>query len=111
MRITTDSRPMEQPKDPETDPLFQLYRLLATPEERDELAAIYRAGNFGYGMVKTKLADAAERYFAEARARRAEYAADPDRVRAILADGAARARRKAGEVLRRAQVACGLRTA
>jgi tryptophanyl-tRNA synthetase len=108
MRITTDSRPMEEPKEPESDHLFQLYSLVATPEERDRMAALYRQGGFGYGDVKKALADAAERFFAEARARRVELAADPKRIREILADGAARARKKASQVLTRAKKACGL---
>lgn len=65
MRITTDSRPMEQPKlDFESDHLYQLYSLFATDAQRDEMAALYRRGGFGYGQVKTALADAAESYFA-----------------------------------------------
>jgi tryptophanyl-tRNA synthetase len=108
MRIVTDSRPMDEPKDPESDHLFQLYSLVATPEEREAMAALYRRGGFGYGEVKKALADAAERFFAEPRARRAEFAADENRIREILADGAARARRKAEEVLNRAKRACGL---
>lgn len=110
MRITTDSRPMEQPKlDFESDHLYQLYSLFATDAQRDEMAALYRRGGFGYGQVKTALADAAESYFASARARRAELAADLSRVESILADGAARARKKASEVLLRAQRACGVK--
>jgi tryptophanyl-tRNA synthetase len=109
MRITTDSRPMEQPKEPESDHLFQLYSLVAGDAEREEMAALYRRGGFGYGEVKKALADAAERYFAEARARREEFAGQPNRVAEILADGASRARKKAGEVLLRAQRACGVK--
>lgn len=109
MRIATDSRPMEQPKEPEGDHLYQLYSLFATDAEREAMAALYRRGGFGYGDVKKALADAAERYFGEARARREELAAHPDRVHEILADGASRARRKAAEVLRRAQLHCGLK--
>ena len=108
MRITTDSRPMEEPKEPEGDHLFQLFSLLAGEDEVASMAALYRRGGFGYGEVKKALADAAERYFGEARARRAELAAEPDKVREILADGAARARKKAGEVLARAKKACGV---
>lgn len=108
MRMVTDSRPIEQPKDPESDHLFQLYSLLATAEEREAMAALYRRGGFGYGQVKQAVADVAERYFAEPRARRAELEAHPQRVREILGDGAQRARRKAAEVLRRAQEACGV---
>jgi tryptophanyl-tRNA synthetase len=108
MRITTDSRPMEEPKEPAGDHLFQLYSLVATPEERDAMAALYRRGGFGYGDVKKALADAAERFFSEARARRVELAAHPQPIREILADGAARARKKASQVLARAKKACGL---
>jgi tryptophanyl-tRNA synthetase len=110
MRITTDSRPMEEAKDPLIDHLFQLYSLLATEPERESMAALYRRGGFGYGEVKKALADVAERYFAEARTRRQELAANPEHVREILADGARRARSKAGEVLARAKKACGLPT-
>ena len=108
MRITTDSRPLEEPKEPEEDHLYQLFSLVAPQAERQALADLYRRGGFGYGEVKKKLVEAAGQFFAEARARRAELAADSARVDAILAAGAARARLKAGEVLARARRACGL---
>ncbi len=110
MRITTDSRPMDEPKEPESDHLYQLYSLFADDAAREEMAALYRRGGFGYGDVKKALANAADEYFHEARERRAELAAHPDRVREILADGAQRARQKASGVVHRAQVACGLKS-
>jgi tryptophanyl-tRNA synthetase len=109
MRIKTDSRPVEQPKEPEGDHLYQLFSLFATSSERDAMAALYRRGNFGYGEVKKALADQAEKFFAEPRARREDLAAHPERVREILADGAATARKKAGSVLLRAQKAAGVK--
>lgn len=109
MRIATDSRPMEDPKDPETDHLFQLFSLFASDEEKESMAATYRAGGFGYGDVKKALAEAADGYFAPARERRESLAADPDKVWEILGDGAVTARAKAAEVLLRAQQACGLK--
>lgn len=108
MRIVTDSRPMEEPKEPAGDVLFELYSLVAAPADREAMAALYRRGGFGYGEIKKALADAAEKFFAEPRQRRAELAAHPERVRDILAAGAAKARKKAAEVLRRAQEACGI---
>jgi tryptophanyl-tRNA synthetase len=108
MRITTDSRPMEEPKDPDTDHLYQLYSLFVDDQRREAMAEMYRAGGFGYGTVKKQLAEVACDYFQEARARRESLAADRDAVEAILANGAERARRKAGEVLRRAKRAAGL---
>jgi tryptophanyl-tRNA synthetase len=111
MRITTDSRPMEQPKEPATDHLFQLYSLFASEAERENLAATYRRGGFGYGEIKKALADLSANYFAEARERRKAYEARPEQVAQILGDGAARARQKAAEVLLRAQIACGTKPA
>jgi len=96
MRIVTDSRPMDQPKEPAGDVLYDLYSLVATEAEREEMAALYRRGGFGYGEVKKALADAAEKFFAEPRARRAELDVDTKRVHEILGDGAAKARKKAG---------------
>jgi tryptophanyl-tRNA synthetase len=108
MGITTDSRPMEEPKEPAGDHLFALYSLFASSAMTQTLAETYRRGGFGYGSVKKELVTLAENYFAEARARRQELAAKPDEVRAVLAAGAATARKKAGEVLRRVKNACGL---
>jgi hypothetical protein len=51
---------------------------------------------------------AAAAHFAAARSRRAELEADPGRIEAILAAGAAKARTRAGDVLARARRACGL---
>ncbi len=109
MRIVTDSRAMEDPKEPVGDVLFDLYALFATDAERAEMADLYNRGGFGYGEVKKALADVAERYFAEPRAQRAELAAQPEKVREILGDGAASARKKASEVLARVQEACGVK--
>lgn len=109
MRIVTDSRPMEQPKEPQTDHLFQLYSLFASESHREEMAAVYHRGGFGYGEVKKALADLAVDFFVEHRQRRKELESKPDQIRQILGDGAAKARKKAAEVLLRAQQACGVK--
>ncbi|HAC92182.1 MAG TPA: tryptophan--tRNA ligase [Planctomycetaceae bacterium] len=108
MRISTDSRPMEQPKEPDSDLLYQLYQLFATPDQIAQMAEMYRRGGFGYGEVKKQLAEVAENYFATARTRRQELASRPDTVQDILADGARRAREQASQVLARVSQACGL---
>jgi tryptophanyl-tRNA synthetase len=109
MRISTDSRPMEDAKDPETDHLFQLYRLFASEEQIGEVRAIYWKGGFGYGDIKKRLADAAEIYLEPARKRRLDLENNPARVQEILSQGAAKAREAASNVLQRAQKACGLK--
>ncbi len=109
MRITTDSRPMEDPKEPDDDHLFQLFRLFATASDVESMAATYRRGGFGYGEVKKAVAEVSETYFAEARQRRLELERNLDYVHQTLADGAHRAREVAADVLSRAQRACGVR--
>ena len=108
MRITTDSRAMEEPKNPDDDHLFALFSLMAPEADRVKMADLYRSGGFGYGEVKKALVEASAQFFAEARARRASLEADPERIESILTAGAARARAKAGDVLDRARRACGL---
>ncbi|WP_413431264.1 tryptophan--tRNA ligase [Crateriforma spongiae] len=108
MRITTDSRPMEDAKEPEGDHLFQLFQLFAKQDQIDEMAAMYRRGGFGYGEVKKAVAEASEAYFADARQRRAELESNLDYVHEVLRDGARRAREAAALVLSRAKKNCGL---
>jgi tryptophanyl-tRNA synthetase len=109
MRVTTDSRPMDQAKEPDGDVLYDLFKLVATESQAEEMAALYRRGGFGYGEVKKALADAAEAFFGPARERRVTWASRPDDVRDVLKAGAAKARQKAGAVLARAQAACGIK--
>ncbi|TWT36325.1 Tryptophan--tRNA ligase [Posidoniimonas corsicana] len=108
MRIQTDSRPMDEAKEPDGDVLYDLLKLVAPQEQVDEIAALYRRGGFGYGDIKKALAEAAENYWAEVREKRAELAARPNDVRDVLAAGAKKARAKAAGVLKRAQDAAGL---
>lgn len=108
MGIKTDSTPIEEPKNPDQDSIFLLYKLFANEAEQAALAERYRAGGMGYGEAKQALYDKAMDYFQEARERRAQLESRPEEVEAILQQGAARARAKAREVLNRARTACGL---
>ena len=108
MSIKTDSTPMEAPKNPDTCSVFALYQLFATPEQQAALSDRYRAGGMGYGEAKQALFEAAMSYFADARARRAELAANPSQVEDVLLAGAKKARAKGQAVLQRVREACGL---
>ncbi len=107
MRMVTDSTPLEDPKDPETCNVFALYRLFASPEEVAEMAARYRAGNYGYGHAKMALAEVMEAYAAPARERYMALLADPQTLEEVLRDGAARARVTAREVIDRVRSRVG----
>lgn len=108
MRIVTDSKALEEPKDPDTCNVFALFRLFATPEEREEMAQRYRAGGLGYGTVKKKLAEMVMEYFEPFRKKREELVRNPDYVEAVLSRGAQRAQAYARETLQKARRAVGL---
>jgi len=108
MRIVTDSKGVADPKDPDTCNVFALYKLFATPEERDLMAERYRAGGMGYGDAKKALCEKFEAHFGPLRARRAELLNNLDYVEGVLRQGAARARAEAAATLHRARKAVGL---
>ncbi len=107
-KIVTDSTPVEAPKDPDTCPLFNMFKLFAASEELAEVERRYREGGIGYGEVKSRLGEAMIARFGPAREQRAEWLAHPERVAAIRSAAAARARITARIVLDRARNACGV---
>ena len=108
MSIKTDSKGMEEPKDPDTCNVFQLYKLFATPEQQEEMRARYIAGNYGYGHAKQALFEAYMEYFAPMRKRREELLANMDYVDSILKRGAERAREEAAKTLTKVRELVGI---
>jgi tryptophanyl-tRNA synthetase len=108
MGIVTDSTPVEAPKDPDSSTLFQLYALFASPEERAEMAARFRAGGYGYGEAKKALLAKVLDYFGPARARRESLAKHPDAVEDVLLEGARRARETVASVMAEVRSAAGI---
>ena len=108
-RIVTDSKTVEEPKDPETNIIYQLYSLVAGPAERDEMAQRFREGGYGYGDAKKALLGKVLDYFGPYRQRRAELAEDSGAVLEILGQGAACAQAVASATLQRVYGAVGLR--
>jgi tryptophanyl-tRNA synthetase len=108
MRIVTDSKTLEDAKEPETCNVFKLFKLFATGEQADELAGRYRAGGMGYGDAKKALYAAFEDHFEPLRRKREELAANMDHVENVLADGARRAREQVQPLLEKVRRAVGL---
>jgi len=99
MSIETDSKALEDAKDPETDNVFALIKLFADKNKQDEIAKKYRAGGFGYGHAKLELLEMIEDYFAEAREKRKDLEQDLNYVKDVLSDGGKRARARAESVM------------
>jgi tryptophanyl-tRNA synthetase len=109
MGLVMDSRTPQEPKpDAEKNLAIQLLKLVASPEVSKDFEDRLRAGGMGYGDLKKALFENYWNYFAAARAKRAELAANQDYVNQVLTDGATKARVLARTVLARARVACGL---
>jgi tryptophanyl-tRNA synthetase len=110
MGIVTDSTPVEAPKDPANSAIVALFRLFAPASEVEKMEADFRAGGVGYGEFKKRLFVTIWEYFGPMRSRREALAADPGFVDGVLAEGAARARAAAEDVMIRVRKAVGLRS-
>lgn len=109
MGIMMDSRSPAEPKpDADKNLAIQLLKLVAPPEVGQDFENRLRAGGLGYGDLKKALFEHYWSYFAAARQKRAELAANLDYVNGVLADGAAKARTLARQVLHRSRKASGL---
>ena len=108
MAIVTDSAPVEAPKDPDTNNVFNLVKLFAAPEETAEWRSRFAAGGLKYSEIKKRLIALLDERFGEARERRKALAKDPGYVEDVLQDGAARARKVAAATLARCRRACGI---
>ena len=109
MAIKMDSRTPQEPKpDADQNLAIQLLKLVAPSQTTCDYLERLRAGGLGYGDLKKALFENYWNYFAAARARRAELAANLDFVEKVLSDGAAHARSLAQKVLKRARTASGL---
>jgi len=109
MGIVTDSRPIDEKKDPEADNLFLLYKLFAAPEDAASLADRYRTGGVRYSEVKKELFSLIIDYFGPYRRKRAQLAKDPSVVREILRRGAERARERAAPTIEKVRERVGIK--
>ncbi|MBR1648798.1 MAG: tryptophan--tRNA ligase [Alphaproteobacteria bacterium] len=99
--IQTDSRPMEEPKEPEGILVYQIYKALAPIDKQQEMAQGLREGKLGYGHIKNMLLDEILRQTDEARDKYEYYMAHFNEVEGMLEDGAAKARPLAKRTLER----------
>ena len=107
MRIVTDSRSPEEPKDPETDNVFAIYRHFASEEDLERVRQRYLQGGMAYSEIKGELFERLEQTFGSARARYDEYMQDWGYLDQVLSKGAEKARKMAVPLLARIRKAVG----
>ena len=108
MSIETDSTPLEEPKNPDTDKVFAIYQLIATPEQTEELRAKYLAGNYGYGHAKKELLELILTKFAKERETFTYYMNNLDELEAKLQEGAEKTRVIANQTIKRVRESLGI---
>ncbi|MFC1462555.1 tryptophan--tRNA ligase, partial [Verrucomicrobiota bacterium] len=108
MRVVTDSKQLDDPKDPDTCNVFALYRLFASDADREAVASRYREGGYGYGDAKKALYEAMQDYLSPFRKKREELEKDAGYVEGVLSEGARRARAEARRTLDAARAAVGV---
>lgn len=108
MGIETDSKSLEEPKDPETDKVFALYELIATAEQTEVLRQKYLAGNFGYGHAKNELLSLILTKYAKERELFSYYMNNISELEQKLQEGAEKTRKIAAETLKRVRANLGM---
>lgn len=101
MGIQTDSKSLEEPKDPESCNVFKLYALLGDEAQIEDLRQQYLTGGMGYGHAKQALFELMVQKFKVEREKFSYYQDHPQEVEVALAKGAVKASKIADEVLLR----------
>ncbi|PJJ61263.1 tryptophan--tRNA ligase [Hymenobacter chitinivorans] len=105
--IVSDSTPLEDPKNPDTDTTFKLFSLLAAPSEVEEMRQNYLRGGYGYGHAKTALYEVIRTRFAQEREQFTFYIRNLPEVDKRLAEGARKAQAYGSEVLNKVREKVG----
>ena len=108
MAIVTDSAPVEAPKDPDSNNVYNLLKLFVSGEEDAEWRERFLKGGLKYSDAKKRLIAVLDETFGVARERRKDLARRPDYVEDVMREGARRTRLVAAATLARARKACGI---
>ena len=107
MSIKTDSKSLEDSKNPDTDTIFALYKLIASKSEIAEMRIKYEGGNYGYGHAKQELYELIIDKYAIIRERYSYFMENKNEIDKALEIGALKARKVAGNVLKRVRTKIG----
>jgi tryptophanyl-tRNA synthetase len=107
MSIETDSKALEEPKDPTTCHVFALYQLIANQEQIQLMTENYLQGGYGYGHAKQALFELILEKFQTERERFDYLMNHKNELDEVLALGAEKARIVAKKVLLRVRTKLG----
>ena len=107
MSIVTDSKGIEDKKNPESCNIFNIIKLIASEDEVKKMKKNYVEGGYGYGHAKTHLLNLILDLYREERKLYSELIKNPDHLYDILVKGEKKARIIAEKVLRRVRSKLG----
>jgi tryptophanyl-tRNA synthetase len=107
MKIVTDAKTVEEPKDPDTCNVFKIYSLLADKNKIEEMRGNYTRGGMGYGQAKEALFVLIMEKYKKERELFNHYMSDKNDLDKQLKVGADKARVVANGTLKRVRKALG----
>jgi tryptophanyl-tRNA synthetase len=105
--IITDSKGLEEPKDPDTCNVFKLYRLIASPEQTAQMRKNYLGGNYGYGHAKKEFMQLILDKYATERKAFDFYMSNPEEIERKLSAGEEKAKTTSMVLLKKVRAKLG----
>jgi tryptophanyl-tRNA synthetase len=93
MSIPTDSKGVNDQKDPENDTVFKLHVLVTPSAQLEDLRARYEDGKIGYKESKEILINSLKNFIGPMRVKRAEWENKPEEVKKIIREGGEKMRK------------------
>lgn len=100
MKIKTDSSPPNEPKNPHTSPVMNMYKFFATSEEINKLQERHKEG-ISWGEAKEQLFQTINENIMQKRAKFNSFISNPKAMEQILKQGAKKARNIAQPILKK----------
>ena len=109
MSIPTDSKSVDEPKNPNIDNVFKLHTLFAIGQDLKDIREGYEKGGLSYVESKKILIKNIQNFIAPMRERRAEIVKSGDMVHQALREGVIKTRQRALPIMERVRQAIGLK--
>jgi len=109
MSIVTDSKGVDEPKKPEGNTIYELYKFFATEAETEALAKRFRKGGLGYGDAKKTLLKKILETFKPFKEKRKYLEEHPKKVEKILAGGAEKVKKVSHKTMEKVREVTGLK--
>jgi tryptophanyl-tRNA synthetase len=107
-QVVTDSKGVDEPKDPDKCNLFSIYSHFASAKDIENTRQKYLEGGQGYGDLKKELFELIDSFVIEGREKYDAFMANRERIDWILEEGAEKARSIAGPLLQKVRHAIGI---